>query len=342
MRPKDLGMLFLLGAIWGGSFLFIRVAVPVLGPFALMELRVGLAVVALTLYALAVARLPQLRARWREFLTLGALNAAIPFSLIGAAELNLTASLAAILNSTTVLFGAVVAAAWAGEALTTRKVIGVVSGIVGVVVLVGWTPIALNGVVLLSVGAMLVASFSYALAGTYAKRTFAGAPPLALAIGQQAAAATLLLPLAAVSLPERMPSLAVSVSVLALALLCTAVAYLLYFRLIMNVGPTKTLTVTYLVPVFGLVFGVLFLGEPLGVGTLVGLGIILRSVTLVTDIRLGEARREPLTDITSGSGLEFGEAYRALPPRGWRRVLALWGSTATPFFRSGIGYGPRR
>jgi drug/metabolite transporter (DMT)-like permease len=93
-------------------------------------------------------------------------DAAIPFSLIGAAELNLTASLAAILNSTTVLFAAVVAAAWAGEALTTRKVLGLASGIVGVVVLLGWTPIALNGVVLLSVGAMLVASFSYALAGT--------------------------------------------------------------------------------------------------------------------------------------------------------------------------------
>jgi drug/metabolite transporter (DMT)-like permease len=308
MRPKDLGMLFLLGAIWGGSFLFIRVAVPVLRPFALMELRVGLAVVALVLYAVVVARLPGLRARWKEFLTLGALNAAIPFSLIGAAELNLTASLAAILNSTTVLFAAVVAAAWAGEALTTRKVLGLASGIVGVVVLVGWTPIALNGVVLVSVGGMLFASFSYALAGTYAKRTFAGAPPLALAIGQQAAAATLLLPLAAVSLPERMPSLTVSFSVLALALFCTAVAYLLYFRLITNVGPTKTLTVTYLVPVFGLVFGVLFLGEPVGVGTLVGLGIILSSVTLVRGIRLGESRRELRTDITSGSGLEFGEA----------------------------------
>src|SRR5919199_3988147 len=185
MRPKELMALTLLGALWGGSFLFIRVAVPVLGPFALMELRVGLAAVTLALYAVAVARLPKLRARWKEFLTLGALNGAIPFSLIGTAELNLTASLAAILNSTTVLFAAVVAAVWMGEALTTKKVIGVVSGIAGVAVLVGWTPIAPSGVVLLSVAATLVASLSYALAGTYAKRTFVGASPLALAIGQQ-------------------------------------------------------------------------------------------------------------------------------------------------------------
>ena len=100
MKPKELGALILLGAIWGGSFLFIRVAVLVLGPFVLMDLRVGLAAVALTLYAVAVRRLPKPWARWKEFLILGGLNAAIPFSLIAAAEINLTASLAAILNST--------------------------------------------------------------------------------------------------------------------------------------------------------------------------------------------------------------------------------------------------
>ena len=290
MRPKDLGALILLGALWGGSFLFIRVAVPALGPFVLMELRVGLAAVALALYA--VGRLPKLRARWKEFLIIGAVNAAIPFSLIAAAEINLTASLAAILNSTTVLFTAVVAAAWAGEALTTRKVIGVISGIVGVAVLVGWDPIALNGVVLLSVGAMLGASLSYAAGAVYIKRTFAGTPPLAMAIGQQTAAAALLLPLAAVSLPDEEPSMAVALCVLGLTLLSTAVAYLLYFRLIESVGPTSTVTVTLLVPVFGLLFGILILNEPFGWGTLAGLAVILASVTLVTGIRLGGATRK--------------------------------------------------
>ncbi len=289
MNARDLGALVLLGALWGASFLFIRVAVPALGPFALMELRVGLAAAALTLCAVVVGRLPKLRARWKEFLFIGTLNAAIPFSLIAASEIHLTASLAAILNSTTVLFTAVVAAVWTGDALTMKKVVGVVLGIVGVAVLVGWDPIALNGVVLLSVGAMLAASLSYALGAVYAKRTFAGTPPVTMAIGQLTGAATVLLPLAAVSLPGDEPSVAVALSVMGLALLSTAVAYLLYFRLIENVGPTSTVTVTLLVPVFGLLFGVLLLDEPFGVGTLAGLAIILSSVTLVTGIGFGGA-----------------------------------------------------
>jgi len=281
--------LILLGAIWGSSFLFIRVAVSALGPFVLMELRVGLAAVALALYAFALRRAPKLRYRWKQFLVLGTFNAAIPFSLIATAEIHLTASLAAILNSTTVLFAALVAALWIGEALTSRKVAGIVVGIVGVAVLVGWDPIPLNAITLLSVGASLAAALSYALGGVYVKRAFTGMPPLTMAIGQQVAAAAILLPLAAFTVPAEMPSLTVAISALALALLCTAVAYLLYFRLITNVGPTKTLTVTFLSPGFGVLFGVLILDEPFNLGTVAGLGIVLLGVALVTGIRLGRA-----------------------------------------------------
>jgi drug/metabolite transporter (DMT)-like permease len=274
----------LLGALWGGSFLFIRVAVPALGPFLLVELRVGLAVAALFLYALAAGSMPKIRGRWRSFLVLGFLNAALPFSLISAAEIHLTASLAAILNATTVMFSAMVAAVWMGDALTARKAIGIVLGIVGVSVLVGWDPLPLNGAVLFAVAAMLLASLSYALGATYAKRSFSAIPPLGMAIGQLGGATALFLPLAVVSLPERAPSVVVTLSMLGLALLSTAVAYLIYFRLIENVGPTSTLTVTLLVPVFGLLFGVLLLDEPFGIGTLAGLGIILTSVVLITGI----------------------------------------------------------
>jgi drug/metabolite transporter (DMT)-like permease len=290
MGARDLGYLILLGMLWGGSFLFIRIGVPELGPFVLVELRVGIAAVALALCAVILGRLPKVRARWKQFAILGAVNAAIPFSLISAAEIHLTASLAAILNSTTVMFTALVAAVWMGDPLTARKVVGVVMGIVGVAVLVGWDPIALNWAVVLSVGAMLAASLSYALAAVYTKRMFAGSPPLAIAIGQQTAASMLLLPLAAASLPAERPSAAATISVLALALLSTAVAYMLYYRLIENVGPTSTTTVTLLVPVFGLLLGVLILNEPFGLGTLVGLGTILCSVALVTGLRLGVTR----------------------------------------------------
>jgi drug/metabolite transporter (DMT)-like permease len=286
MRPRDFAGLVLLGALWGGSFLFIRVAVPALGPFLLAELRVGLAAVALFLFALAAGRVPEIRHRWRSFLVLGFLNAAVPFSLISAAEIHLTASLAAILNSTTVMFSAIVAAAWIGDVLTARKAIGIVLGIIGVSVLVGWDPLPLSGGVLLAVAAMLVASLSYALGATYAKRSFSGIPPLGMAIGQLGGAIALLLPLAVVSLPEEAPSFVVALSMLGLALLSTSVAYLIYFRLIENVGPTSTVTVTLLVPVFGLLFGVLLLDEPFGPGTLAGLAIILTSVVLITGIAL--------------------------------------------------------
>ena len=153
----------MLGAVWGAAFLFIRVAVPALGPFLLVGLRVGLAAVTLLVYVLIAGRVPKIRSRWRSFLILGFFNAAVPFSLISTAEINLTASLAAILNSTTVMFTAIVAAVWMGDALTARKLVGIVLGIVGVTVLVGWDPTPLNGVVLLSVAAMLFASLSYAL-----------------------------------------------------------------------------------------------------------------------------------------------------------------------------------
>lgn len=296
MSTKDLGALLLLAMLWGGSFLFIRVAVPALGPFALMEGRTALAATVLLLCALVVGRLPKLRAHWKEFLILGAVNSAAPFTLIAFAQLELTASLAAILNSTTVLFTALVAAAWMGEPLTTGKLAGVLLGVAGVAVLVGWDPVALSGTVMVSIAAMLVASFFYAVGSTYAKKTFAGRPPLEMAIGQQGGAALVLIipalaTLPPVPMPGGAPSWTVALCLLGLALLSTAVAYLLYFRLLANVGPTSTVTVTFLVPVFGLLFGVGLLGEPLHAGTLAGLGIILLSVALVTGIiRLGKPR----------------------------------------------------
>jgi drug/metabolite transporter (DMT)-like permease len=288
---RDLGALLLLSALWGASFIFIRVAVADLGPFVLVELRVGLAAAGLAFSAALLRRLPKLRVRWRQFALLGLVNVAIPFSLISAAEINLTASLAAILNSTTVMFTAIVAAVWMGDALTVRKVFGVVLGIIGVTVLVGWDPIAVDWAVILSVGAMLVASLGYALGSVYAKRTFVGSSPLAIATGQLTAASLLMMPLAAVSVPDERPSTIVVLSVLGLALPSTALAYMLYFRLISNVGPTSTSTVTLLVPLFGLVFGVLLLDEPVGLGTLAGLILILSSVTLITGLGFGATEK---------------------------------------------------
>jgi drug/metabolite transporter (DMT)-like permease len=287
LTGRSIAALVTLGALWGASFLFIRVAVPALGPFVLVALRVGLAALVLAVFAAATRRALKLRGKWGPLFFLGFANTAVPFSLISASEVHLTASLAAILNSTTVLFTALVAAVWLGDPLTPKKIIGVLLGILGVAALVGWDPLPLTPAVLLSVAAVLGASFCYGIGGVYTKRTFSGVPPLTLAVGQQTAAAAVMIPVAATDLPKEAPSVAAALCVLGLAVLSTAVAYLLFFYLINNAGPTATSTVTLIVPVFGLFFGVLFLGEPVGVGTVVGLAVILFSVVLITGIRFG-------------------------------------------------------
>lgn len=291
MRWRELGILLLLAAIWGGSFIFIRVAVTVLGPFALVEIRVGLAGLALLLYALAVRRAPALWQRRWAFLLLGLLNAAIPFCLISTAELHLTASLAAILNATTPLFTALVAAVWLGERLTLRKGVGLGLGLAGVVIAVGWSPLPFTLPVLLSAGASLLAAFTYGLGGVYSARQFKGVPLLDLNIGQCLGAALALLPLAGATAPRAVPSLPVVLAVLALSLLGTAFAYLLFFHLIQTVGATRTLTVTFLVPIFGLIWGAVFLHEAIGAGTLLGLGVILSAILLVSGVALPRLRR---------------------------------------------------
>ena len=293
MNARGFAALISLGALWGASFLFIRVAVPEFGAFALVALRVGLAALVLALVAVVGRRALKLRGLWLPLLFVGFFNTAVPFSLISAAEVHLTASLAAILNSTTVMFTALVAAVWLGDRLTAKKVAGIVLGIVGVAVLVGWDPLPLSPVVLLSVAAVLGASLCYGVGGVFTKKVFVGVPSLTLAVGQQTAAAGVMIPLATTDLPTRAPSVTAALCVLALAIPSTAVAYLLFFYLIANAGPTSTSTVTLIVPVFGLIFGVLFLGEPVGWGTVVGLGIILSSVVLITGVRFGKAAEKP-------------------------------------------------
>ncbi len=156
MKLRESLILVLLATIWGGSFLFIRTASPVIGPVVLMDLRVFLAALPLILYTRLHARLPHLWSRWKSYLLLGTVHAALPFTLIAFAELRLPASLAAILNATTPLFTTVVSAFWLHDRITVKKVLGILLGIIGVVVLVGWSSLPLTPLVLLSVGASLL------------------------------------------------------------------------------------------------------------------------------------------------------------------------------------------
>lgn len=286
MTPKDLAALFTLGALWGGSFLFIRLAAPALGPFPLAAGRVTLAALVLWLGLRAFGQRPRLRPYAARLLVLGALNASLPFALIAGAELHLTASLAAMLNATVPLWGAVFGVAWLGERVTPRRAAGLLLGVVGVGVLVGWSPVALTRTTVLSVAAVLVATCSYALAGVWAKRRLSDAPPTTLALGQQVGAAAWLVAPALWQLPSAPPTRTAVLALLALVLLSTTVAYVLYFRLIASVGPTKTNTVTYLLPVFGTLWGAMFLGETVTRGMVAGLALVLASVMLVNDVAI--------------------------------------------------------
>jgi drug/metabolite transporter (DMT)-like permease len=290
MNAKDFITLLVLASVWGASYLFMRIATPELGPFMTTELRVSCAALALLAYAAFIRYKPEFFKRWKQYLIIGAINAAIPFVLICSAELHVTASLASILNATTPLFTAFVAWAWVKDPLGVKKVIGLLVGILGVAILVGWSPIPVNATLLYSVAFSLLAALSYAFAGIYSSRTFKGVKPLEVAIGQQIGAGVLLLPLALLNLPDRMPSVPAVLSIAGLALLCTAMAYILYFRLINNVGPVKTLSVTYLVPIFGVLWGVLFLDEKVTLTTFVGLIVIFLSIMLVTNMLPGKTK----------------------------------------------------
>ncbi|OIK09113.1 EamA family transporter [Bacillus sp. MUM 13] len=288
MKLLDTIAFFGLAALWGASFLFIRIAAPVFGPLLTIQGRVTIAAAALIIFLIITRRSAHIKQRWKQYLIIGTLNAAIPFTLIATAELTLPASMSAILNSLTPLFTALVVWGWMREELNIRKWFGIVVGVIGVCILVGWSSLPFTSKTIVAIGLSVLSTISYGFAGVYAKKAFAGVPPLALATGQQAGAAVILLPFTLMQLPnstDHISTVAI-LSVVGLALFCTAIAYLLYFYLIESVGPTKTLSVTFLIPVFGIIWGMIFLHEKLTIGMLLGLIIILGSVFLISDVQL--------------------------------------------------------
>lgn len=281
MTPTTVVMLLTLSALWGGSFLFLRLASPVLGPVALIEARVLLAGLALLGYGLASGRLRRPR-RWWPLAVVGVINSAAPFTLIAFAELRLPASFAATINAFTPSWSVLASVLLTGAALTPMRAWGLLVGVAGVAALVGLGPVALTPGVLISIGASLLAAACYGFAAVYAGMRAAGESPLAVATYSQLGAAVALLPLVPLAPPRSAMGPGTVAAVLALALLCTAVAYLLYFGLIARAGATRATMVTYLAPAFGVLWGTLFLGEPLTRGMLLGLALILAGVALAS------------------------------------------------------------
>ncbi|PRP53412.1 EamA family transporter [Bacillus halotolerans] len=285
MSFKQFSILLLLASLFGASFLFIKIASPSLGPLFLIESRVGIAAISLFIFARLLKQKIEIKYKWKELMILGAINAAIPFVLIAYAELNISASLAAIINSTTPLFSVIISILWLNEGKNMRTFLGIIMGCIGVGILVGWSPIQLNVKVILSIVAISLAALFYGIGGVYSKRAFQDMKSFDLAIGQQLGASIVLLPFALLDMPNKLPSIGVTISVLGLAIFSTSVAYLLYFYLIKNIGPTKTVSVTLLVPIFGIIWDVLFLGERTTLSTYIGLSVVLMSILLVSNTK---------------------------------------------------------
>ncbi|MBI3884117.1 MAG: DMT family transporter [Opitutae bacterium] len=259
----------------------MRVVAPVLGPVWTSGLRLFLGGGALLLYFQIIGFNANWRAHFRHYAVIGVLNSGVPFLLYAYAALHLPASLSAIFNSTAPLFGAVFGAVWLGDRLTGARLGGMALGIVGVAV-ASWRP----GVALApgsgpATIACLGATCCYGLAGTYLKKFARHVPPLGMAGCSQMLAGVLVLLLTPLSAPRSALTPEVAACLLALALLCSAVAYVLYFRLIADVGPAKALTVTFLIPVFGILWAVLFLGERITVPMLVGCALIVLGTFVV-------------------------------------------------------------
>jgi drug/metabolite transporter (DMT)-like permease len=284
MKLRDVALLFLLAGVWGASFLFVRMAVPVLGPFPLVAMRVLLGGLILLGYAASVGHAPNWRLHWRRYLMIGLLNNAIPFTLIATAQLHLTASFAALLNATTPLFSAMVAALWIKDKLTAAKISGLLLGITGVGVIVGWQPVPLGTEQWVSILLMLGATCSYGVAAVYGRVAFSGVNAISTATGQLMASSAMMLPLALLNPPTKPIEPVTIVAMLGLAVLSTALAYLIYFHLIRAAGPTTAASVTLLIPFFSSLWGSIFLGEQLFANEVIGFGIILVGLLLVTGL----------------------------------------------------------
>lgn len=284
MRGLDVTQLLLLAALWGGSFPLMRIAAPVLGPVWLIEFRVLLAGLALLPLLVRLGLGGQVRQNWIPLTIVGCINSAIPFSLFAFSSLSLPAGFTSILNAMAPLFGMVVASVWLKEKLTITRMAGFILGLIGVIILMGLQAIAATPNFFIAVLAGLIAALMYAIAASYIKQNLASVPPLAVATGSQLGAAFLLLPILPFTLPHKTLTGTVVVAVLALALLSTAFAYTLYFQLIQNIGSTKALTVTYLIPLFAMFWGAIFLKEHVTASMALGCGLILLGTAIANEL----------------------------------------------------------
>lgn len=288
MPRRDLAALLTLAALWGASFLFMRIAAPEFGAVALAFVRVaGASLLLLPLLAWR-GQTAALRRHWRPLLVVGVLNSALPFLCYALAALAITGGLSAIFNASAPLWAAVIAWLWLGQRPTRWRIAGLGLGFAGVCGLALGKADVLPGAhgvsTALAIGAALGAAVLYGFAANYTRQRLADAPSLAVAAGSQLSATLALALPALLWWPRQPPGAGTWAAAAVLALVCTGAAYLLYFRLIARVGPTNAITVTFLVPVFAMLWGGLFLAEPVTAAMAVGGAAILAGTALATGL----------------------------------------------------------
>lgn len=273
--------LLLLGMIWGSSFIFQRITVPALGVGMTAAGRILLGALVLQLLRQSLAQPLAWRARWKDYLIVGALTAGVPLVLFAIAARQLPAGYSAVLNATVPLFTVLLVWITQRRQPSLSKLMGVLAGVLGVAILARFGVVQTNIETVLAFAAALVASALYAVGAVEARRRFPATAPMAVAAGTQTAAALLLLPLLVFSVPTQLPAIAPVIALLVLGLLCTGVAFALHFGLLRDIGSERATTVTFLIPVFAQLWGSLFLGEALAWPSLLGLALVLLAVALV-------------------------------------------------------------
>ncbi len=285
-----------LGALWGSSFLFMRFSVIEFGALATAAGRVAIAAAFLLPIVLMKGLLPELKKHWKKIFFMGIFNSAIPFAGFAYALLSITTGLSSILNATVPMFGALVAWVWLKDKPALSRIAGIVIGFTGIALLAwgkaSFKPDASGAVTGWAVVACLVACLCYGISASYAKKYMGGIHPMVTAAGSQIGATLGLLIPAIWLWPATPPSTTAWASLLVLGVACTGIAYILYFRLIEKAGPQRTLTVTFLIPVFAVFYGAVFLGEVVTPWMLLCAVVIVCGTALATGlVKLGGLQR---------------------------------------------------
>lgn len=284
MKKSDLAALLLLGAIWGASFLFMRMGAAQFGSLPLAGMRaIGAAICSIPLLV-SRQRLAEWRANWWPIALIGLANSALPFVLFSYAAQSLPSGLSAIFDAIAPLLVAASGWLWLGERLDAPRTVGLMIGLAGVVWLIGGTMGFGHGGA--SVGwamaACVGANLCYTFGAHYSHRRMQSVTPLTVAIGSQVAAAVMLLPFTIWFWPARMPTLPAWAAMFGLAAVCTSLAYVLFYGLLARIGSTRAMAVLYLIPVFGVAWGATFLGEAITLPMAGGCAVILLGVALTT------------------------------------------------------------